>query len=41
MTRFADRSDDADDAALCERVRTRTEARWSAPAMARQLEADG
>jgi DNA invertase Pin-like site-specific DNA recombinase len=38
IARFADRSDYT---ALCERVRTLTAARWSAPAMARQLEADG
>ena len=38
IARLADRSDYA---ALCERVRTLTEARWSAPAIARQLEADG
>ncbi len=38
IARFADRSDYA---ALCERVRTLTEARWSVPAIARQLEADG
>ena len=38
MARFADRSDYA---ALCERVRTRTAARWAVPAIAHQLEADG
>jgi hypothetical protein len=38
LARFADRSDYA---ALCERVRTLTEARWSVPAIARQLEVDG
>ena len=38
IARLADRSAYA---ALCERVRTLTEARWSVPAMARQLEADG
>ena len=38
IARFADRSDYA---ALCERVRALTEARWSVPAIARQLEADG
>ena len=37
IARFADRSDYA---ALCERVRTLTQARWSAPASARRLEAD-
>jgi hypothetical protein len=36
--RFADRGDYA---ALCARVRTLTEARWSVPAIARQLEAHG
>lgn len=38
IARFADRSDYA---ALCERVRTLSEARWSVPAIARQLEVDG
>lgn len=38
IARFADRRDYA---ALCERVRTLTETRWSVPAIARQLEADG
>ncbi len=38
IARFADRSDYE---ALCERVRTLTEARWSVPEIARQLEADG
>jgi hypothetical protein len=38
LARMADRSDYP---ALCDRVRTLTEARWSAPAIARQLEADG
>jgi Recombinase/Recombinase zinc beta ribbon domain len=38
IARFADRSDYA---ALCERVRTLTTARWSVPAIARQLDADG
>jgi len=38
IARFADRSDYV---AVCERVRTLTEARWSVSSIARQLEADG
>jgi hypothetical protein len=38
IARFVDRSDYA---ARSDRVRTLTDARWSAPAIARQLEADG
>jgi DNA invertase Pin-like site-specific DNA recombinase len=38
IARLADRSDYA---SLCNQVRTLTQARWSAPAIARQLEADG
>jgi DNA invertase Pin-like site-specific DNA recombinase len=38
IARFADRSDYP---ALCDRVRTLTQARWSVPAIARQLAADG
>jgi hypothetical protein len=38
IARFADRSDYA---ALCERVCALTQARWSAPAIARQLDTDG